>query len=150
MALLTIPESLRQKLGDAASQDLAELIRISQENQRSIILELVEDRFALRLKEMESRLNERMDARFLDVQKQFDEIQKQFGEVQKQFGEVQKQFGEIQKQFGEIPKQFGEVQKQITGVHGAIAAQTRWLLILALGAITLYPLITRLIDRLLP
>jgi len=88
----------------------------------SIIPELVEDRFALRLKEMESRLNERMDARFLDVQKQF----------------------------GEIQKQFGEVQKQITGVHGAIAAQTRWLLILALGAITLYPLITRLIDRLLP
>jgi hypothetical protein len=115
MPLINIPDSLRSRLGDEASNDLAELIRISQENQRSFVLELVEDRFALRLKESESRLTERMDSRFLDIE-----------------------------------KQFSEVHRQIAGVHAAIASQTRWLLTLLLGALVLYPLISRLMTRLIP
>ncbi len=92
-----------------------ELIQSAQEDQKSVLFQLVEDRFARRVQETEQRLVERMDARFLDVQ-----------------------------------KQFGEVQKQIVGVHEALSRQTRWLLTLVLAAAVIYPLVTKLIDKLLP
>ncbi len=132
MPIVSVPKTLRDKLGDDGSDALVTLLKESQEEQKNNLFELLEERFARRIENSESRLrgeihqlSEKMDARF--------------AEVQRQFGEIQKQFGEVQRQFGEMQKQFWGIQKQIT-------SQTRWLIALAgfLG-VTL-----KLIDKFFP
>lgn len=129
MTLVSIPKPLRDKLGDEATDSLVELFQKQSEEQKTQLFDLLEERFARRLQESEARLEKRMDLGFLEVQKQFGEIQKQFGEVQKQFGEVYKQIGEV---------------------HKAVAVQTRWILAALLGGAVLYPVVLRIMEKMLP
>ena len=50
----------------------------------------------------------------------------------------------------EMKADFASVQKDIAGLHGQISIQTRWILAGLAVAVTLYPIITKLVSRLLP
>lgn len=50
----------------------------------------------------------------------------------------------------EIKADFSDMQKQISGIHKDISAQTKWILVGLAAAVTLYPIVTRLVSRLFP
>lgn len=50
----------------------------------------------------------------------------------------------------EMKADFASVHKEIAGLHGQISAQTRWILAGLAAAVTLYPIITKLVSRLMP
>lgn len=50
----------------------------------------------------------------------------------------------------EMKADFASIHKEIAGLHGQISAQTRWMLVGLAAAVTLYPIITRLVARLIP
>ncbi len=127
--LQKIPRKLEEVLGPDGTDQFVDFLNTALQSSKEDVIQSVADKFERRVVEESASIR-------LEMQKQFAEMQKQFVDVHRQFAEVQ--------------KQFAEVQKSITGVHAAIATQTRWLLILALGALALYPLITRLIERLIP
>lgn len=47
----------------------------------------------------------------------------------------------------EVANLRSELKSDIAGIHGAIAGQTRWLVVLGLAMVTLYPLVNRLLER---
>jgi gas vesicle protein len=50
----------------------------------------------------------------------------------------------------EMKADFSDMQKQISGIHKDISAQTKWILVGLAAAVTLYPIVTRLVSRLFP
>lgn len=50
----------------------------------------------------------------------------------------------------EVKADLATVQREIAGVHREIANQTRWILAAAAAIITMYPLMSRLLVRLIP
>lgn len=52
--------------------------------------------------------------------------------------------------FAGVQKEFARVHEKISDLHGSITSQTKWILTGLALAVTLYPVINRLILRLLP
>lgn len=57
---------------------------------------------------------------------------------------------EQQIEFKNIQNQFSEVHRQFSEVHKTISNQTKWILAAILGAAIVYPIIVKLIDKLIP
>lgn len=56
MSIITVPKSLREKLGEEGSDALVEMINHAQDNQKVDIIEIVEEKFERRLTEAISGL----------------------------------------------------------------------------------------------
>jgi len=61
--------------------------------------------------------------------------------------EMKADFADVQKQISGLHKDISGLHARIAGLHNDITTQTRWILAGLIGAATLYPLITRLISR---
>lgn len=61
MPLITVPKSLREKLGDEGSDALIEMFNQAQAGQKADIIEVVEEKFERRLTEEISGVNHRIE-----------------------------------------------------------------------------------------
>lgn len=117
---------LRDKLGDAATDSLVDLLHQFRGEQREDMIAVVEERFARHVAETRDTLRGEMHAGFLDVQKQFLQQQQQIGNVR-----------------ADLSKGIGDVRKEVT-------VQTRWLLTVLLAATILIPVTQRVLAALFP
>ena len=70
MAVISVPRELREKLGDAGSESLVDLLRQVGGEQREDLIVVVEERFARRVMEARDELRSEMHTGFLDLQQQ--------------------------------------------------------------------------------
>ena len=155
MAILAVPPPLQDKLGDEASAALIDLLHETQNGQRDLLVQSVEDRFLRHVAESESRLRSEMQAGFLDLQRQMGalraDVSKEIAALRKEFTSeitaVRKEFAgeitDVRKEIGEVRKEIGEVRKEIT-------TQTRWLVTVMGSAAVLIPVLQRVMAWMIP
>lgn len=129
MPLIQVPQPLEDKLGPEATDGLITLLNNYHEQYREEILQNVDDRFSRKVEAAEYRIKTEIKEELHDMENR----------INLRFEEVQKQFIEVEKRFGEIQKQFGEIQKQIT-------SQTRWLIALGIFIASVYKALDILIK----
>ena len=148
MAVISVPRELRDKLGDAATDSLVDLLHQFGDDQREDLIAVVEERFARHVAETRDTLRgemhsgfdalrSEMHAGFMDVQKQFVQQQQEIGDVR---AELSKEIGDVR---AELSKEVGDVRKEIT-------IQTRWLLTVLVAATILIPVMQRVLAALFP
>ncbi len=148
MAVISVPQELRLKLGDAATDSLVDLLHQFGGEQREDLIAVVEERFARHVSESRDALRSEMHAGldalrsemhagFMDVQKQLLEHLQQIGSVRADLG---KEIGSLRADLG---GEIGEVHKQIT-------VQTRWLLTVLVAATILIPVMQRVLTAVFP
>ena len=159
MAVISVPRELRERLGDAGSESLVELLRQFGGEQREDLIAVVEERFARRVMEARDDLRSEMHAGFMDLQEQIGGVraglQEQIGGVraglQEQIGGVR---AELQEQIGgvraELHKEIGNVHREIGQVRKEITVQTRWLVTVMVAATVLIPVMQRVLTVLIP
>ena len=176
MAKLAVPPPLQDKLGDEASAALIDLLHETQNGQRDLLVQSVEDRFLRHVAESESRLRSEMQAGFLDLQRQMGALRadvskeiaalrkdfageiaalrKDFAgeitDVRKEIGDVRKEITDVRKEITDVRKEITDVRKEIGDVRKEITTQTRWLLTVMVGAAVLIPVLQRVMAWLLP
>ena len=133
MAVISVPRELRERLGDAASDSLVDMLRQVGAEQRDDVFTMVEERFALRLAETRDELRSEMHAGFLNLQEQIGNVRAEIGSVR-----------------AELHQEIGHVQEKIGEVHQKIAGQTRWLVTAILAATVLIPVMQKVLAELFP
>ena len=155
MAVISVPRELREKLGDAGSESLVDLLRQVGGEQREDLIVVVEERFARRVMEARDELRSEMHTGFLDLQQQIGgvraELPEQIGGVRAEF---HKQIGglraELHKEIGAVHEKIGDVHKEIGDVRKEITVQTRWLGTVIVAAMLLVPVMQKVLAALFP
>ena len=165
MAVISVPRELREKLGDAGSESLVDLLRQVGGEQREDLIVVVEERFARRVMEARDELRSEMHTGFLDLQQIGGvraELPEQIGgvraELPEQIGglraELQEQIGgvraELHKEIGAVHEKIGDVHKEIGDVRKEITVQTRWLGTVIVAAMLLVPVMQKVLAALFP
>ncbi|MDE0449209.1 MAG: hypothetical protein OXH96_21280 [Spirochaetaceae bacterium] len=122
MAVLSVPRPLQERLGEAATESLVEMLRqieSDQEERREVqkeqLLQVLEERFLRHVAESEKRVNAEIIAVRVD-----------------------------------LGKEITDVRKEITDVRKEITIQTRWILAVLGGAAVLIPILQRVMAALIP
>ena len=177
MAVISVSRELRDKLGDAATDSLVDLLHQFGSDQREDLITVVEERFARHLADTRDTLRgethagldalrselhagldalrSEMHAGFVDVQKQFLEQQQQIANVRadlgKEIGGVRADLGkEIGGVRADLGREIADVRKEIGDVRKEITVQTRWLLTVLVAATILIPVMQRVLAALFP
>ena len=137
MSLISVPKALRDKLGDEASDSLVEMFRQKDEEQKVHLFEVLEDRFAHRLVAVESRLMGEMHNLETNIRGEMHSMEKG---IRDDMHKMEKGIRD------DMNHGFLDLQKQITGVHGAISSQTKWILVAVIGSTVLYPIVQKLLG----
>ena len=133
MAVISVPRELREKLGDAGSESLVDLLRQVGGEQREDLIVVVEERFARRVMEARDELRSEMHTGFLDLQQQIGGLR----------AELHKEIGAVHEKIGDVHKEIGDVRKEIT-------VQTRWLGTVIVAAMLLVPVMQKVLAALFP
>ena len=167
MAVILVPSELRERLGDAGSESLVDLLRQVGGEQREDLIAVVEERFARRVMEARDELRSEMHAGFMDLQQQIGGVRAEVwgtrgrnsrsrsavcgAELQEQIGSVR---AELQEQIGgvraELHKEIGAVHQEIGQVRKEITVQTRWLVTVMVAATILIPVMQKVLAVLIP
>ena len=151
MAVISVPRELREKLGDAGSESLVDLLRQVGGEQREDLIVVVEERFARRVMEARDELRSELHTGFLDLQQQIGgvraELQEQIGGVR---AELHKEIGAVHEKIGDVHKEIGDVRKEIGDVRKEITVQTRWLGTVIVAAMVLVPVMQKVLAALFP
>ena len=122
MAVLSVPRPLQERLGEAATESLVEILRqieSDQEERREVqkehLLQVLEERFLRHVAESEKRTNTEIVAVRVD-----------------------------------LGKEIADVRKEIADVRKEITTQTRWILAVLGGAAVLIPILQRVMAALIP
>ena len=122
MAVLSVPRPLQERLGEAATESLVEMLRqieSDQEERREVqkeqLLQVLEERFLRHVAESEQRTNVEIAAVRVD-----------------------------------LGKEIADVRKEIADVRKEITTQTRWILAVLGGAAVLIPILQRVMAALIP
>ncbi len=144
MAVISVPRELRERLGDAATDSLVDLLHQFGNDQREDLISVVEERFALHVAEsrdaLRSELHTSLDALRSEMHAGFMGVQKQFLDQQQQLTSMAKEIGSVRADLG---KEIGDVRKDIT-------VQTRWILTVLVAATILIPVMQRVLEAVLP
>ena len=126
MAVLSVPRPLQERLGEAATESLVEMLRqieSDQEERREVqkeqLLQVLEERFLRHVAESEKRTNAEIVAVRVDLGKEITAVRVDLG------------------------KEVADVRKEIT-------IQTRWILAVLGGAAVLIPILQRVMTALIP
>ena len=155
MAVISVPRELREKLGDAGSESLVDLLRQVGGEQREDLIVVVEERFARRVMEARDELRSEMHTGFLDLQQQIGGVRAEF---HKEIGGVRAEFhkeiggvrAEFHKEIGAVHEKIGDVHKEIGDVRKEITVQTRWLGTVIVAAMLLVPVMQKVLAALFP
>ena len=126
MAGLSVPRPLQERLGEAATESLVEMLRqieSDQEERREVqkeqLLQVLEERFLRHVVESEKRTHAEIVAVRVDLGKEIAAVRVDLG-------------------------------KEITDVRKEITTQTRWILAVLGGAAVLIPILQRVMAALIP
>jgi hypothetical protein len=126
MAVLSVPRPLQERLGEAATESLVDVLRqieSDQEERREVqkeqLLQVLEERFLRHVAESEKRTNAEIVAVRVDLGKEITAVKVDLG------------------------KEVADVRKEIT-------IQTRWILAVLGGAAVLIPILQRVMTALIP
>ena len=126
MAVLSVPRPLQERLGEAATESLVEILRqieSDQEERREVqkehLLQVLEERFLRHVAESEKRTNAEIAAVRVNLGKEIAAVRVDLG------------------------KEIADVRKEIT-------IQTRWILAVLGGAAVLIPILQRVMAALIP
>ncbi|MDE0445847.1 MAG: hypothetical protein OXH96_04165 [Spirochaetaceae bacterium] len=133
MAVLSVPRPLQERLGEAATESLVEMLRqieSDQEERREVqkeqLLQVLEERFLRHVAESEQRTNAEIVAVRVDLGKEIAAVRVDLG------------------------KEITDVRKEIADVRKEITVQTRWILAVLGGAAVLIPILQRVMAALIP
>ena len=159
MAVVSVPRELRDKLGDAATDSLVDLLHQFGSDQREDLITVVEERFARHVADtrdtlrsethagldgLRSELHTGLDGLRSELHTGLDGLRSELHtgllDVQKQFLVQQQQIADVRADLG---KEIAEVRKEIT-------VQTRWLLTVLVAASVLIPVMQRVLTALFP
>ena len=133
MAVLSVPRPLQERLGEAATESLVEMLRqieSDQEERREVqkeqLLQVLEERFLRHVAESEKRTNAEITAVRVDLGKEIAAVRVDLG------------------------KEITDVRKEIADVRKEITIQTRWILAVLGGAAVLIPILQRVMTALIP
>ena len=129
MAVLSVPRPLQERLGEAATESLVEMLRqieSDQEERREVqkeqLLQVLEERFLRHVAESEKRTSAEIVAVRVDLGKEITDVRKEITDVRKEIADVRKE----------------------------ITIQTRWILAVLGGAAVLIPILQRVMAALIP
>ncbi len=133
MAVLSVPRPLQERLGEAATESLVEMLRqieSDQEERREVqkeqLFQVLEERFLRHVAESEKRTNAEIAAVRVDLGKEIAAVRVDLG------------------------KEMTDVRKEIADVRKEITIQTRWILAVLGGAAVLIPILQRVMTALIP
>ena len=133
MAVLSVPRPLQDRLGEAATESLVEILRqieSDQEERREVqkeqLLQVLEERFLRHVAESEKRTHAEIVAVRVDLGKEIAAVRVDLG------------------------KEIADVRKEIADVRKEITIQTRWILAVLGGAAVLIPILQRIMAALIP
>ena len=133
MAVLSVPRPLQERLGEAATESLVEMLRqieSDQEERREVqkeqLLQVLEERFLRHVAESEQRTHAEIVAVRVDLGKEITAVRVDLG------------------------KEITDVRKEIADVRKEITTQTRWILAVLGGAAVLIPILQRVMAALIP
>ena len=122
MAVLSVPRPLQERLGEAATESLVEMLRqieSDQEERREVqkeqLFQVLEERFLRHVAESEKRTSAEIVAVRVDLGKEITDVRKEIADVRKE-----------------------------------ITIQTRWILAVLGGAAVLIPILQRVMTALIP
>ena len=122
MAVLSVPRPLQERLGEAATESLVEMLRqieSDQDERREVqkeqLLQVLEERFLRHVAESEKRTHAEITAVRVDLGKEITDVRKEIADVRKE-----------------------------------ITIQTRWILAVLGGAAVLIPILQRVMAALIP
>ena len=170
MAVVSVPRELRDKLGDAATDSLVDLLHQFGSDQREDLITVVEERFARHVADtrdtlrsethagldaLRSELHAGLDALRNELHAGLVDVQKQFLVQQQQIANVRLDLGkEIANVRVDLGKEIANVRvdlgKEIADVRKEITVQTRWLLTVLVAASVLIPVMQRVLTALFP
>ncbi len=177
MAVISVRRELRERLGEAATDSLVELLHQFGRDQREELISVVEERFARRVADSREAVRGEMHTGFKAVRDEmhagFEAVRGEMhaglievrgemhagleavrGEMHAGFMGVQKQFLEHQEQIGNLGKEIANVRadltKEIGDVRKETTVQTRWLLAVLVAATILVPVMQRVLAALFP
>ena len=177
MAVISVSRELRDKLGDAATDSLVELLHQFGSEQREDLIAVVEERFARHVADtrdtlrgethagldaLRSEMHTGLDALRTEMHAGLDALRSEmhtgFVDVQKQFLEQQQQIANVRADLGkeiggvraDLGREIGDVRKEIGDVRKEITVQTRWLLTVLVAATILIPVMQRVLVALFP
>ena len=120
MAVLSVPRPLQERLGEAATESLVDMLRqieSDQEERREVqkeqLLQILEERFLRHVAESEKRTNAEISAVRVDLGQEIAAVRVDLG------------------------KEITDVRKDIADVRKEITTQTRWILAVLGGAAVL-------------
>ncbi len=144
MAVLSVPRPLQERLGEAATESLVEMLRqieSDQEERREVqkeqLLQVLEERFLRHVAESEQRTNAEIVAVRVDLGKEIAAARVDLG---KEVAAVRVDLG----------KEITDGRKEIADVRKEITVQTRWILAVLGGAAVLIPILQRVMAALIP
>ena len=133
MAVLSVPRPLQERLGEAATESLVDMLRqieSDQEERREVqkeqLLQILEERFLRHVAESEKRTNAEITAVRVDLGQEITAVRVDLG------------------------KEITDVRKDIADVRKEITTQTRWILAVLGGAAVLIPVLQRVMAALIP
>ena len=133
MAVLSVPRPLQERLGEAATESLVDMLRqieSDQEERREVqkeqLLQILEERFLRHVAESEKRTNAEITAVRVDLGQEITAVRVNLG------------------------KEITDVRKDIADVRKEITTQTRWILAVLGGAAVLIPILQRVMAALIP
>ncbi len=158
MAVLSVPRPLQERLGEAATESLVEMLRhieSDQEERREVqkeqLLQVLEERFLRHVAESEKRTNAEIAAVRVDLGNEITEVRKEIVAVRVDLGneitDVRKEIAAVSVNLG---KEITDVRKEIADVRKEITVQTRWILAVLGGAAVLIPILQRVMAALIP
>ena len=151
MAVLSVPRPLQERLGEAATESLVEMLRqieSDQEERREVqkeqLLQVLEERFLRHVAESEKRTNAAIVAVRVDLGNEITEVRKEITAARADLGQ------EIAAVRVDLGKDITDVRKEIADVRKEITVQTRWILAVLGGAAVLIPILQRVMAALIP
>lgn len=175
-----IPHELQALFGPILTDKFVDFLNSSFQIQKEDVITVVSDRFEktlaqtasiLRLEmadlrtemagvrtemaELRSDMQAQMAELRSDMQSQMAELRTEFAELR---ADTREQIAELRTETNaridavrlEVAGLRSELKADIASIHREISAQTRWILAAAAALITLYPLVTRLMAKLIP
>ena len=177
MAVVSVPPPLQDRLGDAASEALVEMLRqleTEQEERREVqkehLFQLLDERFLRHVVESEHRTRKELGTEIGEVRTEIAEVRTEIAELRTEVRteiaelrtEVRTEIAELRtevrteiaavrvdlgKEIADVRKDLG---KEIADVRKEITIQTRWIVAVMGAAAVLIPIMQRVMSTLIP
>jgi len=154
-----IPRRLEELLGADGTDQFVDFLNGALQVHKEDIFTTVVDKFERRVVAETSALRVQIAELRTEVKTEIAEVRTEIAELR---SELKTEIAEVRTEMvglraelkleiadvrTEVANLRSELKSDIAGIHGAITGQTRWLVVLGLAMVTLYPLVNRLLER---